>query len=246
MKARIRLLSFLLDGPARREALQGAPDASMTMLVREDGARLLSADVAAAISEGLVEGDEVLRATRPARAWLERHAARATTEPFARQHQRREAAMLEDADGRRPVTVDRHHSPLSRLAHQQRAGGGRWIGEEEVEAGERLARDFEIGALRQRTTSSWDPTPRARSAGRGGQADLGDAAIDARGRLDRARSALGPELFGVAMDICCFAKGVSQVERERRWPPRSAKLLLSVALERLARHYGLRAGMRPV
>jgi hypothetical protein len=48
---------------------------------------------------------------------------------------------------------------------------------------------------------------------------------------------MGPELSGVALDVCCFEKGLETVERERQWPTRSAKLMLKTALLQLHRHY---------
>ena len=70
-----------------------------------------------------------------------------------------------------------------------------------------------------------------------GAFDLTEAAMAARARFSRAADAMGPELSGVAIDVCCFEKGLEVVERERQWPARSAKLLLRAALLSLARHY---------
>jgi hypothetical protein len=68
-------------------------------------------------------------------------------------------------------------------------------------------------------------------------ADLADSAIAARVAVNRALEAMGPELAGVALDVCCFMKGLETVERERQWPARSAKLMLRTALMALSRHY---------
>lgn len=46
-------------------------------------------------------------------------------------------------------------------------------------------------------------------------ADLADSAIAARVAVNRALEAMGPELAGVALDVCCFMKGLETVERER-------------------------------
>ncbi len=161
----------------------------------------------------------------------------------AAQHRMLRKSTLSSAEGTDNVVVNDSESPLTRLYSRKTKSGGRWIDEAQLAAGERLRRDFTFGQLQQKVTASWDPTAGMRSKGaNAAMADLGDSALDARTRLQKALDRVGPDLGGVLLDVCCFLKGLELVERERKWPPRSAKLMLRTGLEILARHYGTRPG----
>lgn len=139
------------------------------------------------------------------------------------------------------VKVHLDESPMMRLYSRKKPGGGSYISEAQLRAGEQLRLDFERGQLQPNITASYDH-PIGNSGRKGATSagiELSDFALDCRKRLNDAMEKLGPELAGVTLDVCCFLKGLELVERERRWPPRSAKLMLATALSILARHYGL-------
>ncbi len=138
------------------------------------------------------------------------------------------------------VIVDEAESPLAWLARRRGRDGCALIGAHQLLAGERLRVDFTRAWLMPRTTSDWT-RPVAR-ASRGGPAEgtgaFTEAMIAARQRVRQALRAVGPEFAGLLLDVCCFLKGLEDIERERAWPARSAKVVLQLALEKLARHYG--------
>lgn len=104
----------------------------------------------------------------------------------------------------------------------------------QLTAGERLRTDFTRAQLTPRVTSRWTEV-----RGAGSPEAFSDMVLAAKLRLARAMTAVGPELSGVLLDVCCFLKGLELVERERQWPARTAKVVLGLALDRLAAHYGL-------
>jgi Domain of unknown function (DUF6456) len=73
---------------------------------------------------------------------------------------------------------------------------------------------------------------------------LRDDVIAAKERVARALKAVGPELSGVLINICCELKGLEEAERSVGWPQRAGKVVLQIALTRLAKHYGIDAADR--
>jgi hypothetical protein len=151
-----------------------------------------------------------------------------------------------------PATVNMAESPLAVVARRKDRNGRPFLESEEFRAGERLRSDYTRGQLMPRLGANWQAAVSSGShrGERGGVAELTEAALAARQRVENAIRAVGPELSGVLVDICCYLKGFETVERERGWPVRSAKIVLKSALAALARHYepdaGRQASRRPV
>jgi hypothetical protein len=143
------------------------------------------------------------------------------------------------------VLVNDSESPLAWLARRKGRDGRAMISSNQFIAGEKLRADFTRGHLSPRVTSDWSaPTAgRSRTFG-GGAGEMTDLVIASRQRVRLAMEACGPEFSGLLMDVCCFLRGLEEVERERGWPLRSAKIVLQLGLDRLARHYGLREEAR--
>ncbi len=148
--------------------------------------------------------------------------------------------------GRATITVNETESPLVWLARRRGRDGRALIELHQLQAGERLRTDFTQAHLMPRTTSNWsNPLSGGRDGGfADGAGVFTETMIAARQRVHRALDVVGPEFAGLLLDICCFLKGLADVERERAWPTRSGKVVLQLALARLARHYGLSAQAR--
>lgn len=188
--------------------------------------------------------DDALILTQAGRAWLRR--ALAESDAFRVQHQVRTHETRRDADdpASPPVTVlvDLTESPLAWLARRKRRNGAPWLSTAQLAAGERLRADFSRGGMMARITADWSGTAhnsRKRSGSAGGMAELTDAALAARTRVRAALERVGGDLSSVLIDVCCFLKGLETVEKQRGWPARSGKVILVIALEQLAAHYGL-------
>lgn len=204
-----------------------------------DPLTLDAASVIAMVSDGLLvrlgdkSGDRVAR-TAEGRAYLRRSLCTVADDAFAAQHQLPVARVV----GGVTVTANAAESPLAWLATRRDRDGNPMLSREEYEAGCRLSADHERGHQRTRVTQSWD-----RSGVRGGAAkdrmSVTEAAADARRRVDAALAAVGPGLAEILVAVCCDEVGLETVEKRSRWPARSGKVVLRLALERLAAHYGL-------
>jgi hypothetical protein len=205
-----------------------------------------------ALSRGLIArgaGDAAFVLTRAGAQFLRRLIA--NEDAFRAQHQARAVrplveASVEGADraSSRPVLVDDAESPLGWLRRRKDKDGRPFLDETEFTAGERLRADFTFAQLTPRVTANWEATGgrerRGGGPGRGGE--MRDNVVAARQRVRRALVAVGPELADILLDVCCFLKGLEEVERDERLSARSGKEVLRRALSALARHYGLICG----
>lgn len=137
-------------------------------------------------------------------------------------------------DSRRTVTVNLAESPLGWL----RARG--LIDARQFEGGERLRADYERALLAPSVTMRWTQRVDTSVSGGGGDApDPTTAQIAAKRRFDAALAALGSGLSDVAWRVICAGEALPAAERALAWPARSDRLVLTLALDRLAAFYRL-------
>jgi hypothetical protein len=132
----------------------------------------------------------------------------------------------------RSVTVNLAESPLGWLFARGH------LSRRQFDAGERLRSDWERAQLNPRTTMRWDAAPAARR--RGGQPiapDLNGSQLDAKRRFHGAIDAAGPGLSDILWRVVCSGEGMRQAETALGWPARAGKLVLTLALDRVALFY---------
>lgn len=137
--------------------------------------------------------------------------------------------------------VNSKESPLAWLSRRKKPDGRPQIDAFQFAAGERLRSDFTIAGLSPRMTLDWTRYGAGISSGVGHPGLATEVMTAARQRLHAALDALGPDYAGLALDLCCFLKGIGDVERARGLKARTAKHRLVIALDRLVAHYGLGA-----
>lgn len=136
----------------------------------------------------------------------------------------------------RSVTVNLTESPLGWLLARNH------ISRRQYDAGERLRADWERAQLAPRVTMSWDAAPVARSRGGSGHGiDLNGAQIAAPRRFEAAVAEAGPGLADILWRIACAGEGMRDAETALGWPARAGKLVLSLALDRIANFYRIPA-----
>ena len=133
-----------------------------------------------------------------------------------------------DGAGRR-VTVNLRESPRAWLA----ARG--LVDARQSEAGERLRIDWERAGLAPSVTMRWSP----RVSGGGGGVDPATAQLSAKRRFDDAVAAVGRGLADVLWRVVCAGEALPGAEKALGWPARSGRVVLTIALDRLADHYRL-------
>jgi hypothetical protein len=150
---------------------------------------------------------------------------------FAQQHREMESRTLPDG---RAVAVNIGESPLARLQSRGHVDGTQFA------AGEKLRRDYTLAQLTPRM--GVDLSAPVVSGGRGAGADsISEIAMAARQRFSRAMAAAGPGLSDLAFEVCCDLTSLEGAETRRGWSRRSGRVVLMLALDRLAAHYGMTA-----
>lgn len=245
-------------GPALLEKLKSLSRRGAYLQRLELGAEILSTiggrrpkgpqsmteeEVAAALAAGLIReiGDSKLVLARRGAEAVRRARAEAAVVAARDRPATTDVQPVSSQPAARPG-VNLKESPLGWLRQRRHRNGEPLISDVEFEAGERLRADFWFAQLTPRVTASWDAAAgqagRARSSP-GAGADLADNVMAARDRVNRALSAVGPELSGMLVDVCCHLRGIEEAERGGGYPQRAGKVVLQLALQVLARHYGL-------
>lgn len=132
----------------------------------------------------------------------------------------------------RSVTVNLAESPLSWLHSRGH------LCERQFDAGERLRADYERAQMEPSITMRWDVV---RIRGQGGDAGLtpSERQMAAKQRFHAALDEAGSGLSDILWRVVCAGEGLPDAEKALQWPARSGKLVLKLALDRVADFYRL-------
>ena len=135
----------------------------------------------------------------------------------------------------------RDDDALARLAAGRPGGEPAFLAPHHLAAAERFEQLIRRAQLSPRVTMSYNPARVGGTRGGNGVETASEGSADARLKLSRLAGTLPADCWGVVFDVCGLGKGLQLVETERRWPRRSAKLVLRIGLEQLAQQFGFSA-----
>ncbi len=132
----------------------------------------------------------------------------------------------------RSVTVNLAESPLGWLRARGR------VTDRQFAAGELVRRDYESASLGPRVTMRWDGAPMS-SQRRAAPAPRTETErhLAAKQRFDGAMASAGPGLSDVLWRIVCACEAMPDAERALGWPARAGRVVLTLALDRVADYY---------
>ncbi len=145
---------------------------------------------------------------------------------------RRDAPQAGATRPSRTVTVNLAESPLAWLHARDH------LDDRLFDAGEALRSDYEQAQLSASVTMRWDPV-RVKTTGERGLSPT-ERQIAARQRFDGAIKAAGKGLEDILWRVVCAGEGSPEAEKTLQWPARSGKLVLKIALQRVADYYRIR------
>ncbi|RKF21178.1 hypothetical protein D6851_09700 [Altericroceibacterium spongiae] len=132
----------------------------------------------------------------------------------------------------RVATVNLAESPLSWLhAHGH-------LDDRLFAAGEQLRRDYERAQLSASITMNW--TPVHIKGGAGQRMTPTERQLAAKERFDGALAVAGRGLQDILWRVVCAGETLTTAEKGLQWPARSGKLVLRLALDRVADFYRMK------
>lgn len=133
---------------------------------------------------------------------------------------------------RRSVTANQVESPLGWLYRHGH------LDRRQFDAGEQLRLDWERANLSPCTTMRWDPLPGlCRGQARAGGMERTERQASFKARFDAALEAAGPGMSDILWRVVCAGEGMRDAETALGWPARAGKLVLKMALDRVAAYY---------
>ncbi|WOE74278.1 DUF6456 domain-containing protein [Alterisphingorhabdus coralli] len=108
----------------------------------------------------------------------------------------------------------------------------------QFDAGEALRNDWERAQFDGMTTMNWSAMiDSGQRRGPAEHLEPSEYAMAARRRFEEALAAAGRDMNDLCWRVVCACESIPTVEKDLGWPARSGKLVLRMALDRVADYY---------